>query len=166
VPELIEYAKLNPDKLLFASTGNGSSMHLSLELFKRMTGTQMTHVPFKGAQQGVTDLIAGQVHVMCDNMSSIGPQARAGRVRALAVTSAKRSAAYPELPTVAESGLSGFDVVTFGGLIAPAGVPRPIVDLLNKELNKAVDSSTLREKFALNGSEPVGGTHRTVCGIR
>jgi len=156
--ELIEYAKSNPDKLLFASTGNGSSMHLSIELFKRMTGTRMMHVPFKGAQQGVTDLIAGQVQVMCDNMSSIGPQVKAGRVRALAVTSVKRSAAYPELSTVAESGLPGFEVVTFGGLVAPAGVPRPIVDLLNKALNNAVESNTLREKFALNGSEPVGGT--------
>jgi tripartite-type tricarboxylate transporter receptor subunit TctC len=158
VLELIDYARKNPNKLLFATTGNGTSMHLSAELFKRMTGTQMLHVPYKAAQQGVTDLIGGQVHLMFDNMSSIGPHTKLGRVRALAVTSAKRSATYPELPTMAESGLPDFEVVTWGGLVAPAGVPRAIVELLNTELNKAITSATLREKFALVGSEPAGGT--------
>lgn len=125
VQALIEHARNNPGKLLFASNGNGSAPHLAGELFKRMTGTQMTHVAYKSAQQGITDMIGGQVHLMFDIASSIGVHVRAGRVRALAVTAANRSSSYPELPTVAESGVPNFEVVPWGGIVAPRGCRTP-----------------------------------------
>lgn len=133
-------------------------MHLSAELFKRMTGTQMTHVPYKGSQQGVTDMIGGQVHLMFDVASSIGVHVRAGRVRGLAVTTAKRSSSYPELPTVAESGVPNFEIVGWGGIIAPGGISRTIVNRLNAEVNKALATSTVKEQFAVAGNVPTGGT--------
>lgn len=157
VQELIAYARRNPGKLLFAGS-NASSPHLAGELFKRMTGTQMTHVPYKGVPQAVTDMIGGQVHLMFGNASVMGPHVRGGRVRGLAVTSAKRSSAYPELPTVAESGVPDFEVVAWGGFIAPAGVPKAIVDRLNVELNKALAASTVKEQFAATGNVPTGST--------
>ena len=123
-----------------------------------MTGTQMTHVPYKGAQQAVTDVIGGQVHLLFDNASSIGPHVRAGRVRGLAVSRAKRSSSYPELPTVAESGVPNFEVVPFGGIVAPSGVSKSIVNRLNAEVNKALASSSVKEKFGALGVMPTGGT--------
>lgn len=111
VRELIDYAKANPGKLSYASAGNGSSMHLSGEMFKQMTGTQMLHVPYKAAQQAITEMIGGQVHLMFDNIASILPHVQAGRVRGIAVTTLKRSPAIPELPTVSEAGVPGFEVV-------------------------------------------------------
>ena len=158
VSELVDHARKNPGKLLFASNGNGTSQHLSAELFKHMTNTQMTHVPYKGSQQGITDMIGGQIHLMFDSASSIGPHAKAGRVRALAVTTAKRSSAYPELPTVSESGVANFAVAPFGGIVAPTGVAKTIVNRLNAEINKALATSTVKEKFAVLGPEPTGGT--------
>ncbi|MDB5922767.1 MAG: putative Bug-like extra-cytoplasmic solute receptor, TTT-family [Betaproteobacteria bacterium] len=158
VQELIDYARKNPGKLQFASAGNGSSMHLSGELFKRMTAIDMLHVPYKAAQQGIVDLMGGQIHVMFDNMSSIGVHVRAAKVRGLAVTSLTRSVSYPELPTMSEAGVPQFEVVPFGGLVAPAAVPRAVIDLLNTELNKALSSPTVQERFAVLGSVPTGGT--------
>ena len=158
VQELIEYARKNPGKLLFASSGNGTSMHLSAELFKHLTGTQMTHVPYKAAQQGVADLIGGQVQLMFDSTSSIGAQVKAGRVRGIAVTGAKRSPTYPELPTVAESGVPNFEMTAWGGFAAPSGVPKTIVNRLSVEVNKALATPAVREKFAANGSVPAGNT--------
>ena len=158
VQELIDYAKKNPDTLLFASSGAGSTFHISAELFKLLTGTRMTHVPFKGVQLAILDLVAGRVHLMFDSVASIGPHVKAGRVRGLAVTSLKRSRAYPELPTVAEAGVPGFEVISWAGVITPAKVPKAIVARLNKEVNQALASSPVRDKFITLGYEVVGGT--------
>lgn len=143
VQELMAFGRKNSGGLLFASSGSGTSLHLSGELFKRMTGTPMTHVPYKAAQQGITDMIAGQIHLMFDNIASIAAHVKAGRVRGLAVTASTRLTAFPELPTVAESGVPNFEVVTFGGIIAPAGVSKVIVNLLNTEINKALATSNV-----------------------
>ncbi len=158
VQELIGYAKKNPDKLSFASTGSGSSIHVGMELFKLMTGTQMLHVPYKAAVTAIVDLTAGRVHVMADNINSIGPHVKAGRVRGLAVTSAKRVPAFAELPTVAEAGVPGFDVAAWAGVIVPTGVPKPIVARLNAELNKVLAAPGVADKLPELGLIVAGGT--------
>jgi tripartite-type tricarboxylate transporter receptor subunit TctC len=158
VQELIGYAKQNPGRLSFASTGSGSSIHVGMELFKLMTGTQMLHVPYKAAVTAIVDLTAGRVQVMADNINSIGPHVKAGKVRGLAVTSAKRVPAFAELPTVAEAGVPGFDVAAWAGVIVPAGVPRPIVMRLNGELNKALATPALADKLPELGLIVAGGT--------
>src|SRR6266571_3174000 len=158
VQELIVYAKNNPGKLLYGSPGNGTSPHVGMELFKLMTGAQMVHVPYKDAQQAITGLVAGQVDLLFDNMPAIVPHVRAGRVRGLAVTGPKRSPAVPELPTVAEAGVTGFEVITWAGVIGPRGIPKDIVARLNAEINSALMSPALKEKFAGLGLEPAGGT--------
>jgi tripartite-type tricarboxylate transporter receptor subunit TctC len=158
VQELIGYAKKNPDKLLYASTGNGSSVHVGIELFKLLTGTQMVHVPYKAAVVAIADLTAGRVHLMADNINSIGPHVKAGRLRGLAVTSAKRVHAFAELPTVAEAGVAGFDVSAWAGVIVPAGVPRNIVLRLNAEVNKALTAPAVSEKLPELGLVVAGGT--------
>ena len=158
VQELIEYAKKNPDKLTFASTGNGSSVHVGMELFKLMTGTQMVHVPYKAATVAITDLTAGRVQLMADNIQSIGSHVKAGRLRGLAVTSGRRVPAFSELPTVAEAGVPGFDVSAWAGAIVPAGVPKTIIARLNADLNKALATPAVRDKLPEMGLEIVGGT--------
>ena len=158
VQELIEYAKKNPDKLTFASTGNGSSVHVGMELFKLMTGTQMVHVPYKAATVAITDLTAGRVQLMADNIQSIGSHVKAGRLRGLAVTSGRRVPAFSDLPTVAEAGVPGFDVSAWAGAIVPAGVPKAIIARLNAELNKALATPSVRDKLPEMGLEIVGGT--------
>jgi tripartite-type tricarboxylate transporter receptor subunit TctC len=158
VQELIDYAKKNPDKLIFASTGNGSSVHVGMELFKLMTGTQMVHVPYKAATVAITDLIAGRVQLMADNIQSIGAHVKAGRLRGLAVTSGRRVAAFAELPTVAEAGVPGFDVSAWAGVIVPTGVPAAIVARLNAEINKALAAPVVKEKLPEFGLEIAGGT--------
>jgi tripartite-type tricarboxylate transporter receptor subunit TctC len=158
VLQLIEYARSNPDKLSYASLGNGTAIHLSTEVFKQMSGTRMAHVPYKGAPQAVADLTAGQVQVMFDNLGSIVAHVKAGRVRGLGVTGPKRAFAFPELPTIAEAGLPGYEITIWSGVVVPAGVPKALVARLNAEINKALESSTLRERFLLQGYEPVGGT--------
>lgn len=158
VQELIAYAKKHPDQLSFASTGSGSSIHVGMELFKLMTGTRMLHVPFKAAVIAITDLTAGRVQVMADNINSIGPHVKAGRLRGLAVTSAKRVPAFAELPTVAEAGVPGFDVAAWAGVIVPAGVPKPIVAKLNAELNKALSTPAVADKLPELGLVVEGGT--------
>jgi tripartite-type tricarboxylate transporter receptor subunit TctC len=158
VQDLIGYAKKNPGKLSFASTGSGSSIHVGMELFKLMTGTQMLHVPYKAAVTAIVDLTAGRVQVMADNINSIGPHVKAGRVRGLAVTSAKRVPAFAELPTVAEAGVPGFDVAAWAGVIVPAAVPRPTVMRLNAELNKALATPALADKLPELGLIVAGGT--------
>ncbi len=157
VQELVDYAKKNPDKLIFASTGSGSSVHVGMELFKLMTGTQMIHVPYKAATVAITDLSSGRVQVMADNIQSIGPHVRAGRLRGLAVTSAKRVPAFAELPTVAESGVPGFEVSAWAGVIVPKAVPRVIVLELNSALNKSLEVPAIRDKLADMGLEVAGG---------
>jgi tripartite-type tricarboxylate transporter receptor subunit TctC len=158
VQDLIGYAKRNPDKLSYASTGSGSSIHVGMELFKLLTGTQMVHVPYKAATVAITDLTAGRVHLMADNINSIGPHVKAGRLRGLAVTSATRVPAFSELPTVAEAGVAGFDVSAWAGVIVPAGVPRNLVMRLNAEVNKALAAPAVSEKLPELGLIVVGGT--------
>lgn len=158
VKDLIAYAKSNPDKLLYASTGNGSSVHVGMELFKLLTGTQMVHVPYKAAVVAITDLTAGRVHLMADNINSIGPHVKAGRLRGLGVTSAKRVPAFAELPTIAEAGVPGFDVSAWAGVIVPRGVPRPLVARLNTEVNKALLAPAVADKLPDLGLIVAGGT--------
>jgi tripartite-type tricarboxylate transporter receptor subunit TctC len=158
VRDLIDYAKQNPGKLSNASSGNGTPGHVGFELFKLMTGTQIVHVPYKGGAAATTDLISGQVQLLMESLNSITPHARSGRVRGLAVTGAKRSPALPELPTIAEAGVPGYEATTWNGIVAPAAVPAAIVARLNAEINKALATPALREKFAAIGAEPAGGT--------
>ena len=157
VKELIDYAKSNPGKLLNASAGNGTTGHLGGELFKIMTGTQIVHVPYKGSPQGIQDLIAGQVQIMFDNLTSIGPTVKSGRVRGLGVSSPKRSPVFPDIPAIAET-VPGYETNAWGGVIAPAGVPKPIIARLNAEINQALASKTLKERYATTDTESVGGT--------
>lgn len=158
VKGLIDYAKKNPGKLTNASSSNGSPGHVGGELFKYMTGTEIVHVPYRGGAPAITDLIAGHVDLMFESLQSIAPFARDGKVRALGVSGAARSPAFPELPTIAEAGVTGYLAPTWTGVIAPAGVPRPIVDKLNAAINKALGSEAFKEKFAKIGDEPAGGT--------
>jgi tripartite-type tricarboxylate transporter receptor subunit TctC len=158
VQELIDYAKQNPGKLLNASSSNGSPGHVGGELFKFMTGTDIVHVPYKGGAPAINDLIAGRVQLMFESLNSIAPFARSGVVRALAVSGGHRSAAFPDLPTIAEAGVPGYSAPTWSGVIAPAGLPRPIVDKLNAAINKAIQSPAFKDRFASIGDEPAGGT--------
>jgi tripartite-type tricarboxylate transporter receptor subunit TctC len=158
VRELIDYARQNPGKLSNASSGNGTTGHLGGELFKIMTGTQIVHVPYKGSPQGITDLIAGQVQLMFDNLTSISPHVRSGKVRGLGVSSLKRSPIFPDLPAIAEAGVPGYETNSWGGIVVPVGTPKAIVVKLNSEINKALQTSTLKERYASIEAEPVGGT--------
>lgn len=158
VAELIDYAKKNPGKLSNASSSNGSPGHVGGELFKYMTGTDIVHIPYRGGSLAINDLIAGHVQLMFESLQSIAPHAKAGSVRALAVSGAKRSPGFPDLPTVAEAGVPGYEAGTWTGVIAPAGVPRAIVDKLNAAINKAIASPAFIEKFTAIGDEPGGGT--------
>ena len=158
VKELVDYARENPGKLTNASSSNGSPGHVGGELFKYMTGTEIVHVPYRGGAPAITDLIAGHVDVMFESLQSIAPFARDGKVRALGVSGANRSPAFPDLPTIAEAGVPGYLAPTWTGVIAPAGVPRPIVDKLNAAINNALKSESFKEKFAKIGDEPAGGT--------
>jgi tripartite-type tricarboxylate transporter receptor subunit TctC len=154
VKELIDLLKSKPGEINFASSGNGTSIHLSGELFKTMAGVRMNHIPYKGSAPALTDLIGGQVQLMFDNLPSSMPHIKAGRLRALAVTSLKRSAALPDLPTIAEAALPGFDASSWFALFAPAGTPKAIVVKLNSELNAILQLADVREKFAAQGAEP------------
>lgn len=158
VKELIEYAKKNPGKLSNASSATGSPGHVSAELFKHMAGIQMTHVPYKGGAMAINDLIAGNVHVMMESLNSISPHARSGKVKALAVSGARRSPAFPDVPTVAEAGVPGYDAPTWSGIVGPAGIPRPILDRLNAASNEAIRSQLFRDRFTIIGDDPAGGT--------
>jgi tripartite-type tricarboxylate transporter receptor subunit TctC len=158
VRDVIDYAKLNPGKLSNASSGNGTPGHVGFELFKHLTATNIVHIPYKGGAAGITDLISGQVQLMLESLNSITPHARAGRVRGLAVSGSTRSSTLPELPTIAEAGVPGYEATTWTGIVAPIGVPPAIVARLNAEINRAIASPGLREKFALIGSDSAGGT--------
>jgi len=158
VADLIKLAKEKPGEINFASSGSGTSIHLSGELFKTMTGVNMVHVPYKGSAPAITDLIGGQVQVMFDNLPSSLQQIKAGKLRAIAVTSAQRSPALPDLPTIAESGLPGFEATSWFGVLAPAGTPPAIVNRLNAEINKWLQSPDGKEKLLAQGAliEPRG----------
>jgi tripartite-type tricarboxylate transporter receptor subunit TctC len=160
VPELIEHARANPGKLFFASTGTGASQHLTGELFKFVAGIQVEHVPFKAATPALTDLVAGRVHYMFENINSVAPHVKSGRLRGLAVTTSKRVAAFPDMPAVAET-VRGFESVSWGGVVVPAGVPTPIIERLNKEVNAALTLPHVRERFAAFGVELQGGPPET-----
>jgi len=158
VQELIDYARQHPGKLTNASSSNGSPGHVGGELFKSMTGTEIVHVPYKGGAMAINDLIAGHVQVMWESLNSISPHARSGKVKALAVSGARRSPGFPDLPTIAEAGVPGYEAGTWTGVIAPAGLPRPILDKLNTAINAAIRSPLFTERFAQIGDEPAGGT--------
>jgi tripartite-type tricarboxylate transporter receptor subunit TctC len=156
--DLIALAKAKPGQLFFGSAGSGNSTHLAGELFKTMAGVDLVHVPYKGATPAETDLMGGQVQVMFTSILSGLPHIKAGKMKALAVTSARRSSIAPELATVAETGLPGYDVNPWYGLFAPAGTPRAIVDKLNREVVRILQLPDVRQRFATLGAEPVGDT--------
>ena len=158
VRELIAYAKAHPGKLSNASSSNGSPGHVSGELFKYMTGTDIVHVPYKGGAPAIGDLIAGHVELMFESTNSIAPHVRAGRVRALAVTGARRARSLPEVPTMSEAGVPGYEVTAWSGVIAPAGLPRSVLERLNAAVNAAISEPATRERLAEMGSEGGGGT--------
>jgi len=155
VREVIDYAKQNPGKLSNASSGNGTPGHVGMELFKLMAHVDIVHVPYKGGAAAITDLISGQVQLMMESLNSITPHAKAGRVRALGVSGAARSSALPEVPTIAEAGVAGYEATTWNGIVAPAGTPQPVIAKLNARVNDALRSAALREKFAAIGAEPM-----------
>jgi tripartite-type tricarboxylate transporter receptor subunit TctC len=153
VPELIAYAKKNPGKLAFASDGNGTTAHLGVELFKAMTGTHLLHVPYRAATSAVTDLIGGGIQLMMVNAPVSGPLVQAGKVRALGISSPQRSPTYPDIPTIAESGVPGFEVTAWGGIVGPANMPKDVVARLNAELRTALAAPAVRERFRMLGAE-------------
>ena len=159
VNDLIRYARANPGKVNMASSGNGTSIHMAGELFKSMTKTYMVHLPYRGSPPAVADLIAGNVDIMFDNIPSAINFIKAGRLKALAVTSAKRSPALPDLPTVAEAAnLPGYEATSWFGILVPANTPPDLVRLINTEAVRAINSPAVREKYAAMGAEPVGNT--------
>ena len=158
VADLIKLAKDKPGQINFASSGSGTSIHLSGELFKTMAGVDMTHVPYKGSSPALTDLIGGQVQIMFDNLPSALPQIKAGKLRAIAVTSLKRAPVLPDIPTISESGLPGFEASSWFGVLAPAGTPAAIVARINAEVNKWLQSADAREKLLGQGAEAAGGS--------
>ena len=158
VQELIAHARANPGKLSFASSGNGTTLHLSGELFKQMTGTQIVHVPYKAVSQALNDMISGQIDVIFDNQSSIAPFVTSNRVRALAVTGPKRSQTLPDLPTLSEAGVKGYEITTWTAMIAPKGLPQPIVKKLNAEIQRACTNPKLVVALTAQGASCVAST--------
>jgi tripartite-type tricarboxylate transporter receptor subunit TctC len=158
VKELIEYGKKNPGKLTFASSGNGGAPHMSGELFKSMTGIDMTHVPYKGSTAAHPDLISGQTSMMFDTVAAVMQHVKSGAVKALAVTTPKRASIAPDVPTMAEAGLPGYETSTWGGILAPAGTPKDVVAKLNAEWNKALSLPDVKERINGAGIEIAGGT--------
>src|SRR5262245_60644961 len=155
---LIALAKSNPGKLSFASSGTGAASHLSAELFKSMAGVDLLHVPYKGTGQAVTDLLAGHVNLMFAPAQTVMPYVREGRLKALALTGSKRSPTLPDLPTVAESGLPGYEAVGWFGLLAPAATPRATVAKASADVNRVLAEREVREKMAGLGADPAGDT--------
>jgi tripartite-type tricarboxylate transporter receptor subunit TctC len=156
--EFIAYAKANQGKLNYGSPGNGSTAHLSMELFKSMTGIQMVHVPYKGSAGVLADLIGGQIVVTMDNMPPYVPQVKAGKIRALAVSPARRSPALPDVPTVAEAGVPGYDSGAWFGLVAPANTPKDLMAKLSREIARILKLPDVSARLADLGAESVGGT--------
>jgi tripartite-type tricarboxylate transporter receptor subunit TctC len=154
IKELVALLKSQPGKIDYASAGNGTGQHLAPELFKMMTGTEMGHVPYRGAQPAYQDVISGRVPVFFDNMSTAMSLAKAGKVRALAITSKKRSVLMPELPTVDEAGVSGYEYQTWFGFWVPKGTPQPIIEKLYIEVQKALADPTVQERIAATAGEP------------
>lgn len=156
VQELIDYAKKNPGKLSNGSSGNGTTGHLGGELFKAMTGVEIVHVPYKGSAQAINDLMSGTIQVMFDNVPSIGPTVKAGRVRGLGVSSPKRAAQFPELPTIAET-VKGYETNSWGGVIAPPGLHKEVLNRLVREIKKALSTQSVIDRYRQLDTEPDGG---------
>jgi len=160
VMELIALARAKPGQLNYASSGSGAAAHLSGELFRAMTGVNIVHVPYKGAQPALTDVIAGQVQLMFATSASVLPYIKAGRLRALAVTTARRSEAMPELPTVSEAGVAGFEAISWHGVVVPAATPAPLVERINHDIVSVLRIPELRDRLAALGAEVMTGTPR------
>jgi tripartite-type tricarboxylate transporter receptor subunit TctC len=158
VPELIAYAKRNPGKLTMGSGGNGTTGHLGGELFKAMTGTFIVHIPYRGSAQAINDLVGGQIQLMFYNVPSIGPHVKAGRVRGIAVSGPRRSPVFPDIPTVAEAGVPGYETIAWGGIIGPANLPKEIVARLLAEIRLAYASPSVQERYRNLDTEIDGGT--------
>ncbi len=156
VKDLIGYARAHPGKLNYSSTGTGTSTHLEGELLKSMANVYMVHIPYRGSGPALTDLVGGQVNVMIDALGSSGPFIKAGKLRALAVTTAKRSQSIPELPTVSESGVPGYEAMPWLGIVAPAGTPQPVVDRLYREVAKILSEPDIKERFKAWGLDIIG----------
>ena len=154
--EFIAYAKANPGKLNYASSGTGTPYHMAGELFKSMAGVDIVHVPHKGSDQARTAILGGQVQMMIDAITTMNANAKAGKVRALGTTGAKRSPVSPDVPTVAEAGVPGYETTIWLGLMAPAGTPRPVLEKLNAEVNKILASAEVRETWGKQGAQPMG----------
>jgi tripartite-type tricarboxylate transporter receptor subunit TctC len=165
VKELIAYAKARPGQLSYASAGQGSTSHFSAELFNRMAGIQMAHVPYKGTGPALPDLLAGRVHLVFEPMVTMLPHVKAGRMKALGVTSLKRSPAAPEIPSLAEQGMEGYDVVLWYGMLAPTGTPKPIIDKLNAALVEFAASPDIREKLSGLGADPTSSSQAEFAAI-
>ena len=158
VRELIALAKDKPGALSFGSSGAGSSTHLSSELFKSMAGIDVLHIPYKGSSQALTDLITGRISMVIDNMPSAISFIKAGRLRALGVTGGKRSSALPDVPTIAEAGLPGYESLSWSGIAVPTGTPASVIARLNREIATILTQPDIRDKFAQAGADPIGGT--------
>jgi tripartite-type tricarboxylate transporter receptor subunit TctC len=158
VSEFIAYAKGRPGRLNYASSGAGSSAHLSMEMLKKLAGIDLVHVPYKGAPQALVDLLAGEISVMFGNVPAQIPHLKSGRTRALAVTGAKRNSQLPDVPTMIEAGVPGFEITVWYGVFAPAGVSRPIIRKLNTEIVQALDAPAVKERLAQQGAEPTPTT--------
>jgi tripartite-type tricarboxylate transporter receptor subunit TctC len=156
IAELIEYARKNPGKLSNGSSGNGTTGHLGGELFKAMTGVEILHVPYKGSPQAINDLMAGNIQVMFDNVPSIGPHAKAGRVRGLGVSAPKRAAQFPDLPTISET-VKGYETNSWGGVIGPAKLPAEVVQRLTREIKTALAAPAVAERYKQLDTDPDGG---------
>ncbi|MHA7598731.1 Bug family tripartite tricarboxylate transporter substrate binding protein [Alicycliphilus sp. T452] len=158
VKELIAYAKANPGKVTFGSPGSGASPHVSGELFRTMTGTDLLHVPYKGSAPAMTDLLGGQISIMFDNMPSAIQHVRSGKLRPIAVTTAKRSPELPDVPTIAEAGVPGYEAMSWFGMFAPAATPKPVLDKLNAALVKVLNQPDVKKKIAEQGGDVVAET--------
>lgn len=158
VPQFLAYLKANPDKVSYASAGNGTTSHMAGEAFKRQANVDIQHIPYKGGGAALTGLIAGEVQMMIDLAANLMPQVRAGKLKALAVTSRQRLASLSDLPTLDEIGLKGFDLVASDGIYAPSGTPQPIIEKFNQALNRALGDSEIVERLRSRGAEPIRGT--------
>src|SRR6266850_2960478 len=165
VSELTAWVKANPDKAVYASSGSGSSLHMAAELYMSMTGTKMQHVPYKGSSAAHPDLLAGRTAMIFDTITAVRSHVKAGTLRGIAVTTLKRSSAVPELPTISESGLPGYDASTWGGILAPAGTPKDAVAKLNSSINAALKMDDVRARLTAAGIEIQGGTPEQFAGV-
>ena len=158
IPELLAYGKANPGKLSYASGGQGSSLHTAAELFKSMTGADILHIPYKGSSAAHPDILSGRTSMIFDTITAIMPHVKSGAVRAVAVTTLKRSSIAPDVPTIAESGVPGFDTSSWGGILAAPGTPKDVIDTINAGINKVLLAPEVSAKLAGSGIEVVGGT--------